>query len=147
MSWIVWGLSKLYVAVFENNVVVFVVYCLGLSFRWPLVRLYLCFLHPVNTLFLCIWNLRQARLYIDLSQFFFTLCLSIQFVRHIFHKNLHKFYKFTDRLWTFRFQIFVLFHIFHLVVQFEYQRYELLFIRLLILVKFNDPFLQNYSDL
>ena len=67
-------------------------------------------------------------------------------MRHIFHKNLHKLYELIDRLWTFRLQIFIFLHIFHLLVQFEYQRYELLFIRVVILVKFYDPFLQNVKQ-
>ena len=67
-------------------------------------------------------------------------------MRHIFHKNLHKLYELIDRLWTFRLQIFIFLHIFHLLVQFVYQRYELLFIRLVILVKFYDPFLQNVKQ-
>lgn len=61
---------------------------------------------------------------------------------YILLMDAYKLDKLCNRLWAFGVKILILLHISHLLMQLDHNRYELLLISLLSLVKFNDPLLE-----
>ena len=110
--------------------------------------LYIFFLYPKRTLLLLYSIFREWRFVLNLRQFIctFFLLLSWRVRDNTLFIYLHKFNKFMNRMRALWIKIFILLHIFHLLMQFKHQWYKLFLICLLILIKFDDAFLHDIEQ-